>query len=1185
MKKVFNKNAFFERRGTTHCYQAQINQFHSTFIPSEDHHRPSYRMLHHMRSVARRGPSVRMMLSRFQWSERRGDVDNVTLGKEIYDVFSGKRDRSVINKFMDEITPYINLHNVSTLLRVAGKNDIKMSPRHLTNLQRIIEEDYVDPADEVKVFSSLIYGLKAYDEAYDGVPALLAAIREKLAAGVSSMDGQFFGNALYGLQQMSAAHSEVLALIDILAQKLYLSKGEMDAQGLGNALYGLRCMNNDSPEVNRVLHALSQKLESTPDVLEPRHIANALYGLQKMSHITPELEELWTQMAPHMKRFRGEFTAQNVSNAYCGFSGLKSFKSAALCTLLAPLNNVLLIFPLGELDDRAIVTIFQCLGSAECEIEEVRYLIGCIGKHVRRCKADFSDVQLRRILNSVSGMSSDYAEVRSLVKALAWRLSANKSFTIQYSDVPATVWALRGMNSESKEVGPLLSVLMAAFPPAPKMIKLQNMDHLYDAKDIARLLGGLKLISPDTDRGAQFISHVLNLIGPVQNAGPGVLNWKTNAHDVHIALNALHGKHLRGARVPEIVQLVSYLLKRSTAPDETLSAAGLMRSLHSLNTLLYESSSHDDLRTVNALLAILSPKILNALKGPKGRMEPKPLTREELADVCCGLRWLDNRNSHVQFFLRVIKSYHRRIGISDSPALLCKYLSGMPQMNWFQPAVGGLLNELTKLPLEDVGDLHGQNNGGDFVKLFFDAMFGCRRLSAATQPGTTILRILADLTPVITSSECVVNDPAVVCSALSGLRGFCDTVLDMADLPQRELRLSHVYRIASVLLDSLMKLDKTPLSPLQYGCALMAVTDLLPYYLSSDDAKADDLLFLVLFEKVVSEGNAALEEWHKILKESEDSSVEIITGKAVASKKRPVVTSTDLVLLRQALHMTLTMLGEVSGMTAPEKGDEILIRLNRLCQQSLDRVDQRRISEDVDDNEGAETDGPSGPAAGALVVSGLAYAEMKHTKLRKRFRNYLAQDCLEQSSHLIVPKLNPTLMGIFLTDIILTYDKNGADLSAKLDLGAPLPYHFLLNPDIFHLYTAENSDSVHNIVIDIERKGLVFSSSCGMDSQLRRDIKYRYLRKVLGSDNVACIPNSPELKEIEGAKHNIGFAMMQLNPVELKQRKLLLYFMTLEDFENLAVSNVLSSIMKALDFPEKSKDNEGAISPREVEEQ
>lgn len=1104
------------------------------------------------------------MRGAFAFSSRNNaPADSVAQGREIQDFISTKPDRDKFNRFLDKKIPGMSLNNVTVLMRESSKSGIKINSVHLSKLTDIIKREPVAPNDELYIFSGLMYGLKLYPSNYDSIPALLSALRAKLQLGISSLDGQFFGTSVYGLQQMSADEPEVLALIDVLTQKIFLSRGEFDGMECGGALYGLKNMDNSSTAVNSFLDVMSRKLEASPDLFEPRRVCIALFGLQKMSHITPELEDIWVQLTTHLKRCQGPFTAQNIGNAYNSFASLKSFDSPVLWNLIRSLNSILSDIKPGKLDPLAIASVLEGLAGAGSSHEEVRAALACIAPHIQSCTQPFREKDLTRILKSMRNYSSDCKEVRAVVKAIAKQMASSKQFSLAQILIPETLYALRNLSPDEMEVEALLISLVKAIGPVKVYTTVSKMEHVYSGSDIALLLGGLKSISTDNKNGKILVRLILKLIGPVTNAPRGSIDWNTSAKGVLIALDSLRGKRLGSPLVPEQVALVAHIVKNCPAPASDFDPASLMRSMGFLQTLVAPPFPAEMEKAVQLLLGAASPILIDVLKveptdDKDASVVRRPLTGAELADMTSWLRGMDGSCTQLQTFLKVIKTYHRRLGEAPDVFVLCRHLSGMTNMDHFHPAVASLLSELVKTPPEPISDPSICREAFITHELLL-ALQGCRRLSAETPTGAKILRILAALS---THASSPVSDCSAVCAALAGLRGFADQLLNNA-ISAESSSSRDILLILNSLLKSIRCEDDSSdlISPLQYGCVLLTTLDFLPHYITAESNNNGDVISLLQhLERIVSSGNKSLPSWDDIIwkafQQNGDSG-----DSSVVSKKRPPVTTSDLALLRQALHMALMVLGDL---LVDKSGHHVdcLHSMRNSCLQSLEVVDPKHFSDNslnTVDSEGSEDTlkGEIELQSFSMKSPGFTYAEMKHIKNRRRFRNFLAEDCLTRSRNLVAPKINPSVLGIFSTDIILSFDKNGSDLSSTLDLNLSMPYHHLLNPDIFLFYTSENSGSLCNVVLDIEKNDQIYSSHCGIDSNLMRKLKLRFLKQRIG-DDMALILNPDEVKQAQLT------GVVQYPAAELKKKKLLFYYVPSESFENMRTKDILSSITDAL---------------------
>jgi hypothetical protein len=1187
-------------------------------------------------------------------------VDHTQLSREIYDMFADRHADPA--KWISDNIENLNVYNVAALMRSAAKGRVQLSGGNLIRLSEVVARGRIAPKDESKVLGGLLYGMQKFKDTDPGVSHMLLAIMEKMHDTVTSMDGQFFGNALYGMQHMGTSEPAVLAVVAELARKMYLSQSEVDAQVVSNALYGMQNMDNSHAEVNQLLQALSLKLNTSPDMLyEPRHFSLALYGLQSMRQVTPELEGVLAHLTTLMYRCNAEYTSQNIGSAFFGLSGLSSLSSPAVRRLLEPLNDALNTVPHGTLDDRAVMTVFQGLAGGRGEYE-VRKVLETIGKHVALSNHKYTAKQLERIVSSLRGCSSEHAEVRAAVRALSTRLSATHTLRLQHRSLPPILNGLADLKNDTEDVRRFLIALLKMFPhPCAPPVTVDTLDYLYNASEICALLHGLKSMSSHEEVGRRLMNNILSLVGPVTACPADKVQWDSGASEVLQAVQSLRGKRGVDEGVPQLLALVNVLVKRSPAPVADFPVNELMRSLLSLQSLLSPQPSPAVGAAVCLLLGNLAPALVGAAeKNLPGGGVTVPITPDELSEIFYSFRGLDKENKKKLVpFLRVIKKYCRRLDSPLSPAALCRFLAGMAKMDCREVAVSSLLSELvserkggrrsraaegtdadgsaTEAKADGAAAAAGSGHGEavDIISddLLMSALRGCRQLSAVTPAGTAVLEKLAEISMHVQPSAPEERSAAYLsarCSALVGLRGFCDPLVNAAELErgspaaadgdaqqQQQQRVDNVCTLATDLLGPFRgPFDGSAdgmISPLQYGCLLTSSVDLVDLLVTSPDEGSREPLseartaFLLRLEEVLLQSEASLGEWAEVLtaaavqQELKDRAQTVRGARRNADtsvpgvlQKRPPVTSSDVKLLREALHMSKITFERLAAFEArPDAASSaVLTRLAGICDRSAAQVDAKHPSHlsDADANtnadhghmDGVEGDceeGSEGMSGGGSAVSascvlrvgGLTYAEKRYSNYRRKFRNFLAEACLTGSFDLVVPKVNPVINGIFSTDIILSYDAEGADLAQSMDMDAKLPYHHLLHPDVFTMHSTENASTIRHIVLDVEKKNEIYSSDCGMTDQLLGRIKTRFLRTTLGEENVGHMWNPEEVRR-ESKSKTEGF--VQLTPDELKTKKLVFFNVSLEDFEGNKIESVFSSIMNNLGFKEKERPRE-----------
>ena len=368
----------------------------------------------------------------------------------------------------------------------------------------------------------------------------------------------------------------------------------------------------------------------------------------------------------------------------------------------------------------------------------------------------------------------------------------------------------------------------------------------------------------------------------------------------------------------------------------------------------------------------------------------------------------------------------------------------------------------------------------------------------------------------------------------------------------------------------------TEISPQQYGCILMTIFDIVEYLVLGETDQTYATQLLLILEKLLDRANSDLSFWVERVSSISDNDYNL-RSKLKISKKRPIITQADLQLLLDSINMSLYIISRLRPLASDISNiDEKLERIAQVLTQSRFLVDGKAdigftVPAKCNINEEKNTEGDD-----LLRTNMYTYAEARYIKIRRSFKDLLSERLSQSTTKLVLPRLNPAILGVFHSDIVLTYDAEGANLLGSVDMDVSLPYHHLMRRDIFPKSTFDNSQSLRHVVLDIEKRGQIYTANLGLDYRLQRKIKYNFLRRALGSHNVGMIWNREELK-IESKFRKRGIA--QESPEELKEKKILFLNISLNQFENFAVLELVDKIFEALNFNNMSESEDD--KPRE----
>ena len=189
------------------------------------------------------------------------------------------------------------------------------------------------------------------------------------------------------------------------------------------------------------------------------------------------------------------------------------------------------------------------------------YLVS-IKQHVSATVDPFSCKNIANALFGLQGMSSDSAEVCSLLSALCPKVvECRESFSAQH--IGNALYGLQGMSSDCVEVRSLLSAL------CPKVVKCKEP---LDAQAIGNALYGLQGMSSDSAEVRSLLSALC----------PKVVESRERLSAQHIG-NALYGLQGMSSDCVEVRSLLIALCPKVIACREPLSAQAIGKSLYGLH--------------------------------------------------------------------------------------------------------------------------------------------------------------------------------------------------------------------------------------------------------------------------------------------------------------------------------------------------------------------------------------------------------------------------------------------------------------------------------------------------------------------------------------------------------------------------------------------------------------------------
>lgn len=275
---------------------------------------------------------------------------------------------------------------------------------------------------------------------------MLVALQGKL--GSRRLDSHAFGSVFFGLQRMQCRHVEVRRLLAALSAALppslpassstSSSLGERSRkQGQGAdgegfflatsyamAFSGLRLMHDDTPEVAELLERIHALMLTCPQDFKTSSLVNILFGMQNMT------AKSGSAVRNILSFVSTQFIKNYSSTSSVISPGIVNTASGGGCDLL--LYNALTPSRLG----RALLGL-RCMSS---DLAEVRSVVSALAVTLEQQLGEqeeshseggqggdtaslvFSALDLRRVVGGLRGLGDEHEEVRRLLAALTTKL-------------------------------------------------------------------------------------------------------------------------------------------------------------------------------------------------------------------------------------------------------------------------------------------------------------------------------------------------------------------------------------------------------------------------------------------------------------------------------------------------------------------------------------------------------------------------------------------------------------------------------------------------------------------------------------------------------------------------------------------------------------------------------------------
>ena len=309
---------------------------------------------------------------------------------------------------------------------------------------------------------------------YEEVRRVITALSPMIQHCPQKLSVQNLDNSLIGMQRMSSEHEEVRAIVSALASKF--TPRTLDSHACGSTLFGMRRMKCEHDEVRALLAVIDASLPVPPaeDVkILANNISISFSGLQYMRETTPEVDAVLRKLHQLFVHCKDSFKIGSLCNILFGLQNMKSDSSAVQNILSAVssrcsqqravMDKEQLLQEVGVLTapslGKALLGL-QHMSSAEREVRAVAQQLAELLESQFSAEGCLAGEDVRRILRGLRGMSSEHGETRSLLGALADRMSGwGVDCELEAGVVKDLVDACDGLDQEHEEVVKFLNAL------------------------------------------------------------------------------------------------------------------------------------------------------------------------------------------------------------------------------------------------------------------------------------------------------------------------------------------------------------------------------------------------------------------------------------------------------------------------------------------------------------------------------------------------------------------------------------------------------------------------------------------------------------------------------------------------------------------------------------------------------
>lgn len=442
--------------------------------------------------------------------------------------------------------------------------------------------------------SNSLYGLNRMKSDSDEVVSLLHALESKISSSRAVFSEQAVVCALYGLRHMSGDSIEVRKILLALHSKVASCRDSLTPQGLCIAVYGLRGVGG-TVEAKAILSVLlSKSVFPSPASVASHHVGNFFQGLRLFCSSDAVTRKAFSY-AGALIQSCDHFIPCDTANCLNGLRRMTDdcLEVRALLRLLADRIDL----SQGDWTKEELSRAFRGFSSQINESSVSEGTLSALSKKLAKNHDDFDAASMKLIFIGMKNFSSSHQEVRDCLSIITSKIKCS-SASLSIQDLSAGVYCLRCMSCGNTEVTEFLAALNSKF---------KNCHGAATPSDMAYFLNGIRNMSSSCETVRELLMNVVPLIDSCERPFVG-------AKQITMAISGLRGMSCEYSEVRALLRVLAPKIEACRQPNMSpihqrliydslanLRAGDINKELFAVfDALVINSAKSDKKRTMNA---------------------------------------------------------------------------------------------------------------------------------------------------------------------------------------------------------------------------------------------------------------------------------------------------------------------------------------------------------------------------------------------------------------------------------------------------------------------------------------------------------------------------------------------------------------------------------------------------------